>query len=145
MAAFVTGVFTMGTSWFGAHEAANQRLQQAEARSVDLQAQQFKAYYDARIAACKVAGDWYMDESPNPSLPKAAQQLLIEDMRERLRSCDISPPSRGTTIPQSTSESSIDAAIERVASPSDNTASKPQASSGANGGHSTGGGYTNAF
>lgn len=92
VAAFVGGVFALGTSWFGAHEMANQRVQQAEARSVDLQAQQMKAYYEARSVACKVAGDWFMDEKPNASLPKEARQLLIEDMRSSLKACDIPSP-----------------------------------------------------
>jgi hypothetical protein len=120
VAAFVGGIFALGASWFGAQESAHQRVQQAEARSVDLQAQQQKAYYEARSVACKVAVDWFMDERPNPSLTKEAQQLLVEDMRDRLRACDIPAPSSATTL------------------------SEHPKGAGANGGDSGGGGADNA-
>ena len=108
MAAFVGGMFALGASWFGTQESANQRVQQAEARSVDLQAQQHKAYYEAQSVACKVAVDWFMDESPNPSLTKEERQLLVEDMRDRLRACDIPAPSSATTSSEHLKDASAD-------------------------------------
>lgn len=100
VAAFVAGILALGGSWLATQESANQRVQQAEARSVDLQAQQQKAFYEARSDACKVAVDWFMDESPNPILTKEAGQLLVEDMRSGLKACDIPAPSSATTFPE---------------------------------------------
>lgn len=76
----------------GMWEPRAARVAQASSHTIDLQAQQYKAYIEARSTTCKSISDWFGDDTPNPLLAKEEVRLLNEDMRLQFKSCLVPPP-----------------------------------------------------